>query len=131
MKKNMKINLLTIFSSFFTVLVMILSLFFNLGIKNSKDFLLNSYVDASSFKVSQEESTQIGNNAVNIVKNTKPNINDLNLVFRDCDFIVCNSYDYFLNDKKSIKISDSVIDDFRLKPFYSALEMVLSLGAKA
>ena len=90
MKKNMKINLLTIFSSFFTVLVMILSLFFNLGIKNSKDFLLNSYVDASSFKVSQEESTQIGNNAVNIVKNTKPNINDLNLVLRDCDFIVCN-----------------------------------------
>ena len=72
MKKNMKINLLTIFSSFFTVFVMILSLFFNLGIKNSKDFLLNSYVDSSSFKVTQEESTQIGNNAVNIVKNTKP-----------------------------------------------------------
>lgn len=129
MKKNMKINLLTIFSSFFTVFVMILSLFFNLGIKNSKDFLLNSYVDASSFKVSQEESTQIGNNAVNIVKNTKPNINDLNLVLRDCDFIVCNSYDYFLNDKKSIKISDSVIDDFRLKPFYSALEDEAALFA--
>ena len=119
LKNNAKLSFLTIFSSFFTILVMLLSIFFNNGIKNSKDILINSYVDSKTFRVYQEEKTEIGNNTVSLVKKTKPKSEDLSFVLRDTDSVFINSYDYYLSGPKSISTNSENIKDFKMKPYFS------------
>lgn len=117
MHKNIRINILSIFSSFFSIAVILLSLFFNSGIKNNKENLINSYVDRSTFKVSKEETSEIENSLVNVVKNERPKSEDVYFLLEGCDYIILNSYDFYFTGDKSLIFNNEKINDFNLLPY--------------
>ena len=117
-KLNFKLNMISFFSNMFSILILIMSLFFNNGIKTSKEKLLETYSDSNSFKISKVISQDIKESPLSVVKNIRPSFNEVNNLLNDLNEpLIYYSFDYFLSGKARIDQEGKSYNEFNLKPF--------------
>ncbi len=116
--KNKKRNIISAISAGFSFILLLLSTFFNISISSSKTTLINTYVSNSSFKVSEVSYEEIEDSPLSLMKNKRPNYNDVYNIVDGKSFLINFSYDYFLNGGTIIKNSFSIFEGFKCCPIY-------------
>lgn len=118
-KKNFKRNLINTFSAFFTITVLLLSLFIKDGISNSKEKLLNTYGDKNTFSVSMIKSESIDDSPLALERLERPTHNQIQTLLTAKDYVIDYSYDYFFSNKCELlhgKSLEKKLDGFKVKP---------------
>lgn len=119
-RKNRKINAINSVSAGFSILIIVISLFFNSGINSSKNGLLLSYPDNNLYTVSEVIEEEIDNSLINLVKYKKPSYEKLESLTYDIkDCLIVNDYSFFFSGNKKIIIGKDSYEDFEAKPFFS------------
>jgi len=116
--KNKKRNIISAISAGFSFVLLLLSTFFNVSISSSKSTLINTYVNNSSFKVSEVSYEEIEDSPLSLMKNKRPNYNDVYNLINEKSFLINFSYDYFLNDNPVLKNTTYSFDGFKCSPIY-------------
>lgn len=116
--KNIKLNMINLASSLFTMLFIILSFFFNEGIKNNKEKIFDTYIDKDTFEVSKTIKESIKDSPLSLVKSERPNNDEIEQLIINKDIVSSYDYSYFFNCEKILEIDGIKIKDFYLKPFY-------------
>lgn len=99
---------------------MILSLFFNSGINHTKDFLLKTYADSNTYVVSKVTEEEIKDSLISLVKNTKPNYNEIQTLTNDIgDCLIFDDFTYFLSGTKKLLVENETLTEFTLKPYFN------------
>lgn len=118
-KKNTKFNVINSISAGFSILIMVISLFFNSGIKNAKTTFLNSYGDFNVFRVSKVKEEEIEDSLINLVKSEKPTYSEVQtLVYDIKDCLIFDDYSYFFSGEKKIRVDGKSYENFTLKPYF-------------
>ena len=118
-KKNFKRNLINTFSAFFTITVLLLSLFIKDGISNSKEKLLNTYGDKNTFSVSMIKSESIDDSPLALERLERPTHNQIQTLLTAKDYVIDYSYDYFFSNKCELlhgKSLEKKLDGFKVTP---------------
>ncbi len=118
--KNIRTNVINSICAGFSVFSMILSLFFNSGINHTKDFLLKTYADSNTYVVSKVTEEEIKDSLISLVKNTKPNYNEIQTLTNDIgDCLIFDDFTYFLSGTKKLLVENETLTEFTLKPYFN------------
>lgn len=101
-KKNIKRNLINVFSAFFSVATLILSLFIKDGISKSQDKLLDTYGDKNTFSVSMIKNEAIDDSPLALERLERPTHNEVQTLIEHKDYVIDYAYDYFFSNKCEI-----------------------------
>ena len=118
MNKNKKRNLISTISAAFSFVLLLLSTFFNLSISSSKATLIDTYVNKSSFKVSEVSYEEIEDSPLSLIKNKRPQYNDVYNLIDGKSFLINYSYDYFFSGDVQFINSSLSFKDFKCKPIF-------------
>ncbi len=118
MNKNKKRNLISTISAAFSFVLLLLSTFFNLSISSSKATLIDTYVNKSSFKVSEVSYEEIEDSPLSLIKNKRPQYNDVYNLIDGKSFLINYSYDYFFSGDVQLINSSLSFKDFKCKPIF-------------
>lgn len=118
--KNIRTNVINSICAGFSIFSMILSLFFNSGINHTKDFLLKTYADSNTYVVSKVTEEEIKDSLISLVKNTKPNYNEIQTLTNDIgDCLIFDDFTYFLSGTKKLLVENETLTEFTLKPYFN------------
>ena len=118
-KKNIKRNLVNVFSASFSVIVLLLSLFIREGILNSKGKLLNTYGDKNTFSISIVKNENIDDSPLSLERLERPTYNQVSTLLEGKSYVIDYSYDYFFANKCELihgKRFEKKFDEFDIKP---------------
>lgn len=123
--KNIRTNVINSICAGFSIFSMILSLFFNSGINHTKDFLLKTYADSNTYVVSKVTEEEIKDSLISLVKNTKPNYNEIQTLTNDIgDCLIFDDFTYFLSGTKKLLVENETLTEFTLKPYFNKNHVV-------
>lgn len=118
--KNIRTNVINSICAGFSIFSMILSLFFNSGINHTKDFLLKTYADSNTYVVSKVTEEEIKDSLISLVKNTKPNYNEIQTLTNGIgDCLIFDDFTYFLSGTKKLLVENETLTEFTLKPYFN------------
>lgn len=117
--KNIFRNLISTISCAISIIVTLLSIFFKNGILENRKFLIDSYVNKNAFSISLNKTEEIENSIISLAKSERPTYEQVYTLVGDRDFIIHYSYDYFLQDKKTINFDTIKVEEFTIRPFYN------------
>lgn len=118
-KKNIKRNLVNVFSAAFSIIVLLLSLFTREGILNSETKLLNTYGDKNTFAVSIVKNENIDDSPLSLERLERPTHNQISTLLDGNGCVIDYSYDYFFANKCELihgKSFEKKFDEFDIKP---------------
>jgi len=116
-KKNAKLNSINLFSSSFSIFVLLLSLFFRSGVLSSREDLINTYVDNKTFSITKEYQQEIKDSNISLVRSERPKSSDYSGLFDNNKVYVANSYDYVFSKEKKIVHNKNTFLNFEIKPY--------------
>lgn len=117
--KNIKRNVISAFSTVFTVIILLISISLKNGINSSEKIMKDSYVDRNVFNVSIKIDEEIENSSLSLERKERPSENDLAQFLTEINCTVEPSFSYFFKEKKYVIIDDSTrIESFNAKPFF-------------
>lgn len=120
MKKNFKYNVINAISAGFSLFLMVISLFFDSGIKASKQSLITSYGDYNIYQVSKNHEEEIEDSLVSLVKSEKPSYEEVQTLFYEVkDCLIFDDFSYFNNGEKRIINDQTTFKNFTLKPYFN------------
>ena len=120
MKKNFKYNVINAISAGFSLFLMVISLFFDSGIKASKQTLITSYGDYNIYQVSKTHEEEIEDSLVSLIKSEKPNYEEVQTLFYEVkDCLIFDDFSYFNNGEKRIINDQTTFKNFTLKPYFN------------
>ena len=120
MKKNFKYNVINAISAGFSLFLMVISLFFDSGIKASKQTLITSYGDYNIYQVSKNHEEEIEDSLVSLIKSEKPNYEEVQTLFYEVkDCLIFDDFSYFNNGEKRIINDQTTFKNFTLKPYFN------------
>ena len=120
MKKNFKYNVINAISAGFSLFLMVISLFFDSGIKASKQTLITSYGDYNIYQVSKTHEEEIEDSLVSLIKSEKPNYEEVQTLFYEVkNCLIFDDFSYFNNGEKRIINDQTTFKNFTLKPYFN------------
>lgn len=120
MKKNFKYNVINSISAGFSLFLMVISLFFDSGIKANKDVLLNSYADSNIYIVTKNYEEEIEDSLVSLVKSEKPSYEEVQTFFYEIeDCLIFDDFSYFNSGERNITDGETSFKEFTLKPYFN------------
>ena len=123
--KNIRTNVINSICAAFSIFSMILSLFFNSGINQTKEFLLKTYADNNTYVVSKVKEEEIKDSLISLVKNIKPNYNEIQTLTNEIgDCLIFDDFTYFLSGTRKLVIGENTLTDFTLKPYFNKTHAV-------
>lgn len=118
-RKNCKTGVLSAFSTVFSLCAIVLSLFFNDGLNNSRDELLSTYADVNTFSISKIKNENIQNSHLTLLKYERPTFTEVYNLIDNTKCYLDLSYDYLFDENKEIKHGinfENKIVEFKIKP---------------
>lgn len=119
LKLNIKKNLISFFSLFFGITIILASISFFIGFNNVSDNLENNFPDNNIFEVYKNEYYDSSSLNINLVKKVRPNINTVKNVFnvyKEIDIVP--SLNYFLDSELTLKILGSEFKNITYSFYY-------------
>jgi len=111
-KRNLKQNLIALFSIVFAFLTLLTSIGFNEGIGRNSDALVNNFQNYNAYKISKIVDKSITDSSLKLEKTEKPTYEEVNnLVKNYKDYEIKDSLDFFFNDYKSVLVGDKIMEN--------------------
>ncbi len=116
-RNNWKKDIINLISACFSMVVLVISIFFNSSIIECKDVLLESYGDANTYEISLTKTEEIKDSPIDLVRSERPSYSSIYPIFSDYNCMIGYSYDYFFKSTKRIKFNNKSFEDFEIKPY--------------
>lgn len=116
-KNNLKLDFINSISSAFSIIVLLMSLFFRQSVQNSHNDLIQTFTDADTFEISKESTESIDNSILTLVKAERPKNEELVSFLQTYDVVIFDNYDFFFGGEKNLTNRYGKFSDFIAKPF--------------
>ena len=116
-RNNLKLDFINSISSTFSIIVLLMSLFFRQSVQNSHNDLIQTFTDADTFEISKESTESIDSSILTLVKAERPKNEELVSFLQTDDVVIFDNYDFFFGGEKNLTNRYGKFSDFIAKPF--------------
>lgn len=116
-RNNLKLDFINSISSAFSIIVLLMSLFFRQSVQNSHNDLIQTFTDADTFEISKESTESIDSSILALVKAERPKNEELVSFLQTDDVVIFDNYDFFFGGEKNLTNRYGKFSDFIAKPF--------------